>query len=251
MTNADPGTVALVLSAGAGMFVLGGLVKGTLGVGLPLVVVPMLSLLIPAPRAMGLLVVPVLLSNLWQAYQGGRLRYTVRRFAPLSLAQLGATVLTVRYTRDLSLQAVNALMALAVISAVVLMAVKPRGALNPRQEKWIGPLVGTAAGMLGGVSSLTGPAIIVYLMALRLPRDEFVGSISIIYLFGSLPLYMSMLWFGRFGIAEVGWSVLALVPMFLGLRLGQALRHRLSEKLFRRILFAFLCGLALLLLLVK
>lgn len=29
--------------------------------------------------------------------------------------------------------------------------------------------------------------------------------------------------------------------------LGQAMRHRLSEELFRRILFAFLCGLALLL----
>ena len=49
-----------------GAVVLGGVVKGTLGVGLPLVVVPLLSLLLPAPKAMGLLVMPVLLSILWQ-----------------------------------------------------------------------------------------------------------------------------------------------------------------------------------------
>jgi len=67
-----------------GAIVLGGLVKGTLGVGLPLVVLPLLSLLLPAPRAMGLLVMPVLLSNLWQAIEGKRLNEGLRRSASSS-----------------------------------------------------------------------------------------------------------------------------------------------------------------------
>ena len=75
------------------VMVMGGLVKGTLGVGLPLVAVPLLSLLLPAPQAMGLLVVPVLASNLLQAWQGGRLGFALRRFGPLMLAQLAATLL--------------------------------------------------------------------------------------------------------------------------------------------------------------
>lgn len=237
-----------LLAVGAGMFVAGGVVKGTLGVGLPLVVVPLLTLIVPAPQAMGLLVLPVLLSNVLQALEGGRLGYAVRRFAPLIVAQLLATLLAIHFSRELSLKALDGAIALTVLSAVVLMLLQPRGEITPRHEVWAGPLVGAVAGTMAGVSSLTGPILITYLMALRLRRDEFVGSISIIYLLGAVPMYAGMLAWGRFGWAEVGWSCLALAPMVLGLRMGAAIRHRLSEALFRRMLLAFLTLLSALLL---
>ncbi|MFD0668969.1 sulfite exporter TauE/SafE family protein [Ramlibacter sp. MAHUQ-53] len=243
-----PATLAALLAAAACMFVAGGVVKGTLGVGLPLVVVPLLTLLFPASQAMGLLVMPVLLSNLLQAVEGGRLRYALRRFAPLMLAQLVATLLANHWSAQLSARGMNAVIAFTVISAVAVMVLQPKGEVTPRQERWAGPLVGAIAGALGGASSLTGPILITYLMALRLPRDEFIGSISIIYLLGAIPMYAAMLAWGRFGWEPVAWSCLALVPMYLGLRVGGAIRSRLSETLFRRALFAFLTLLALLLL---
>jgi uncharacterized membrane protein YfcA len=84
-------------------------------------------------------------------------------------------------------------------------------------------------------------------MALRLKREEFIASISIIYLLGSVPMYVAMLWYGRFGFNEVALSVLALLPMFGGLRLGKAIRQYLSEIAFRRVLTGFLVILALML----
>ena len=48
-------------------FVVGGVVKGTLGVGLPLVVVPLLSLALPTPTAIGLVAIPV-----WRRTSGRR-----------------------------------------------------------------------------------------------------------------------------------------------------------------------------------
>lgn len=242
------GPLLTLLAAGAGMFIIGGIVKGTLGVGLPLVVVPMLSLLVPAPQAMGLLVTPVLSSNLWQALEGGRFGFTLRRFASLIGAQFIATILTIRFTQGLSLKTLNALIALIVVSAVVLMLLRPRGEISPRLQAWTHPLIGVVAGVMGGISSLTGPIIIAYLVALRLKREEFIGSISVIYLFGSVPMYGAMLWFGRFGWIEVALSLLALAPMFLGLKIGTSIRHHLSERLFRGMLYAFLTVLAALLL---
>jgi len=88
-----------------------------------------------------------------------------------------------------------------------------------------------------------------YLMALQLRRDEFVGSISIIYLSAALPLYGAMLLFGRLGTAELTGSFVALVPMAVGLLTDKALRGRLDDNRFRRLLLVFLCVLALLLLL--
>jgi uncharacterized membrane protein YfcA len=229
------------------MLALGGLVKGVLGVGLPLVTVPLLSLLLPAQQAMGMLVVPVLLANFIQAVQGGRLGYALKRFGPLMLAQLVATLAAVYWSQSLSTKVVNGFMAFSVISAVLVMIVQPRGEISSAHQGWLGPVLGALSGALAGVSSLSGPMLITYLMALRLSRDEFVGSISIIYFFGSLPMYAAMLWWGRFGWSEVGWSCLAMIPVYAGMAWGNRLRTHLSEQLFRRIMMGFLTLLALLL----
>ena len=84
---------------GAAVFVAGGVVKGTLGIGLPLVSVPLLSLFIPATHAIALVAMPVLVSNAWQAFDSGKLQ-SLRRFAPLISTQLVATLLTVPMTRS-------------------------------------------------------------------------------------------------------------------------------------------------------
>ena len=230
------------------MLVAGGLVKGTLGVGMPLVTIPLLSLVIPAPQAIGLLTAPTLGSNLLQAWQGGRLRYALGRFGTLIVAHLAATLLAVYWSREFSVRALNLAISVTVVTAVVLMLVQTRATVPARHERWAGPLVGAIAGVLGGLTSMTGPLLITYLMALRLQREEFVGSISIIYFFGGVPMYAAMLWWGRFGWTEVAWSFLAAVPVYLGLVLGTRVRGRMSEQLFRRALLGFLVLLALTLL---
>lgn len=235
------------LLVGVLMLILGGVVKGTLGVGLPLVTVPMLSLLVPAQQAMGLLVLPVLLSNMIQSVQGGRFFYAFRRFWPLILAQLVATLAAVYLSQYLTASGLNLAIAITVFSSVALMVFQPRGEISARHQVWAGPVVGALAGGLGGLSSLTGPMLITYLMTLRLKREEFVGSISIIYFLGAVPMYAAMLWWHRFGWSEVGWSCLAMGPVYLGMALGRRLREHLSEQLFRRLLLSFLVLLAVML----
>ena len=237
----------IVLCLTALTFVLGGVVKGVLGVGLPLLAVPLLSLLMPPSNAMGLLVMPVLLSNALQAFEGGQLRYAIRRFAPLMLSQLVATLLANHWSAQLSVKGMQWVIAFTVISAVVLMVLKPNLEIASHQEWWAGPLVGAIAGAMGGASSLTGPILIMYLMALRLSRDAFVGSISIIYLMGAIPMYGAMLAWGRFGWLDVAGSCAGLLPMYLGLRWGALIRHRLSEVWFRRAMLSFLVAVSLLL----
>lgn len=229
-------------------FVLGGTVKGALGVGLPLVAVPLLSLWVPSPQAIAFLVVPVLSSNLWQAVEAGRFWQSLKRFRGLIGAQFVATVLTVRMTLAMTASQLNVLLAFALLLAVSLMALQPSLRINPKQEHRAGTAVGLFSGMLGGVSSLTGPVIITYLLALKLDRETFIGSISVIYLAGALPLYAAMLWFGRVEVVDFAMSAVALIPMAAGLALGKMLRQWLDEALFRKVLLVFLAVLALLLL---
>jgi len=227
--------------------VIGGVVKGSLGVGLPLVAVPLLALWLPSGQAIALLAAPVVLSNLIQSLEGGRLSDVWRRFRGLIVAQLIVTVATVSFTVHLSTTQLSAMIAGSVLLAVALLALQPNVTVPARHQPSVGVVVGVCSGLLGGVSSLTGPILITYLMALRLKRDDFVRSISLIYLTGSLPLYGAMVAFGRIAWSDLGLSLLALVPVYLGMQMGRAVRQRLDEHRFRAIVLGFLVVVAMVL----
>lgn len=238
-----------VLAFGIASFILGGLVKGTLGVGLPLVVVPLLSLALPSPTAIALVSVPVVASNLLQVWQASPGTRQVRRFLPLSVCLVLATIVTVPMTLAMAPRTLSMLLAGAVLLAVATMTFNPRLDIAPRHERFASAAVGLLSGLLGGVSSLTGPVVITYLTSLRLTREQFVGTVSVIYLFGMAPLYMALAWAGRLGVSELGLSLLACLPVFAGMALGKRLRYTLSEALFRRLLLGFLVLVAVALLL--
>jgi len=230
----------LIIAACAAAILFGGIVKGTLGVGLPLFAVPLMSLMIGSTQAIALVAVPVLASNIWQAWQEASWKITLKRFWPLMLTQAIMTVFAVHWTLSFTVKQLNMLVAFAVVLAVVSMLFKPSFSISPQKEKWTGALVGTLSGMLGGVSSLMGPILISYMMSLKLKRDEFVGAISVIYLNAAWPLYAAMYAFDRMEVIDIGYSFLALIPMAIGLSTGQKLRHKLSEDAFRKVLLGFL-----------
>ncbi|UCU94958.1 sulfite exporter TauE/SafE family protein [Hydrogenophaga taeniospiralis] len=237
-----------ILAIGTLIVGLSGVVKGAMGVGMGMIAVPLLSLLVSPSQAIGLMVMPVLLSNLSQAAEGGSPLYCLKRFRWLIALQLLAMVLTVWLTSQLLPNQLELAFAGAILMLVLLMASRPNFVVQNHQEGWVGGFAGVMAGLLGGISSLTSPILISYLMALKLTRDEFIRSISVIYLFGSVSMYASMLWFGRFGWTEVALSCFAVVPMLLGLFVGKRIRSRLSEEMFRVALLLFLGTLALTLL---
>ena len=61
------------------IFIAAGLVKGVTGMGLPTVAMGLLGLLMPPQAAAALLVLPSLLTNLWQLLAGPALAQIVRR----------------------------------------------------------------------------------------------------------------------------------------------------------------------------
>ncbi len=237
----------LVAAVCTAAIICGGVIKGTLGVGLPLLAVPVMSLFISSTQAIALVSVPVLVSNIWQVWQEGSLKASLKRFWPLMLTQALMTVGSVYWTLSFSVSELNKVLAFALILAVVLMAFKPSFNIPPEKEPMTSALVGVTSGLLGGASSLMGPIVISYMMSLKLHRDEFVGCISVIYLNAAWPLYLAMWGFGRMSLDDIAYSFLAIIPMFLGLYAGQKIRHHLSEETFRRALLGFLSVVAVVL----
>jgi uncharacterized membrane protein YfcA len=72
-----------ILAAIAGAFLLAGFVKGVIGLGLPTVSIGLLGLVMTPAQAAAILVVPSLVTNVWQAAVGGALLALVRRLWPM------------------------------------------------------------------------------------------------------------------------------------------------------------------------
>src|SRR6185312_12463648 len=67
----------------AAIFLLAGFVKGVIGMGLPTVAVGLLGLTMPPSQAAAVLILPSLVTNVWQAFAGGHFRDVARRLWPM------------------------------------------------------------------------------------------------------------------------------------------------------------------------
>src|SRR6202012_2433341 len=67
----------------AAAFLIAGLVKGALGLGLPTVSMGLLAVTMPPAQALAIVIVPAIVTNIWQTFVGPYLRDIVRRLWPL------------------------------------------------------------------------------------------------------------------------------------------------------------------------
>ncbi len=213
---------------------MAGVVKGILGIGVPLVSVSLLSLAINVPMAVTLLPVPILLSNLWQSLISRQGPSTFRRFGPLIVALVIGTFAGARLLVDIDQRILIGIVGTAVLVFAVSAQFPQHLRLGRRAERWLGVPIGFLAGVLGGMTTFFGPPLIMFLFDLNLDKDDFVGTISTVYLCAAIPLAAALGMFGFMGPREYLWSTVAAAPLFLGVLVGQWLRVRISQPAFRR-----------------
>ncbi|OOV89244.1 hypothetical protein MF4836_33950, partial [Pseudomonas sp. MF4836] len=68
-----------------GTFLLAGMIKGVIGLGLPTIAMGLLGMAMAPTQAAALLIIPATLTNLWQLAFGGHLRGLLERLWPLLL----------------------------------------------------------------------------------------------------------------------------------------------------------------------
>ena len=224
------------------VFLLGGFVKGVIGLGLPTIAMGLLSIAMPPAQAAATIVIPAIATNLWQILAGPALLALAWRFALMMLAVVVGTFATVELLTQSTALATAALG--SVLVAYGLLGFFPgRLEIAPRAERWLSPPVGLATGMINGATGVFVIPSLPYLNSLRLEREELIQAIGIhafvcpVALGGALALH------GEFHTGIAASSIVALLPALAGMYAGQRLRRRLNPEAFRRWFFAGLIGL--------
>jgi uncharacterized membrane protein YfcA len=216
----------------------GGAVKGLVGLGLPVVGMPLLTLALQLKTAIAILVVPLVVSNLSQSFEGGLFRWTLRRFWPTLTTLFVSAVVSTQALIAFPERTLFTVAGTAIIVLPLLTYSYPALRIGPSLERWLGPCVGAIGGFLGGVSAFYGPPLMIFLAALRLTKAEFVPAISLMFFVGALGLTVGLLGFGVTGTRELGLSALATLPVFVGMSLGRRVRIALNERQFALLLLA-------------
>ncbi|SMF64562.1 hypothetical protein SAMN06265365_12350 [Tistlia consotensis] len=237
----DPATLLLV----AAVFLLAGLVKGLIGLGLPTVSLALLTAAVGLQPAMALMLAPAFLTNLWQGLGGGRLRPLLARLWPFLLTAgltiwLGAAALT-----RIELRWLSALLGLLLVLYALYGLARPPLLLSRRGEPWIGLLAGLANGLLTGMTGSFVVPGVAYLQALGLPRDALVQAMGLLFGVSTVALAVALGGRGLLSPQLGCLSLAAIAPALSGLWLGRRLRGRLDEVAFRRVLLAALLLLGL------
>tara|TARA_Y100001934_G_scaffold248530_1_gene309192 strand:- start:8 stop:760 length:753 start_codon:yes stop_codon:yes gene_type:complete len=219
----------------------GGLIKGTLGVGTPLLTVPLMALVLPAQMAVILMAIPVVVANLWQALKAGSLYASATRFWPVFISILVGTYGGVAILASINERALLLVVGAVVIAAAILQASSYRLNLTRSLEKPSGVFFGLASGVVGGLSSMFGPMLIIYLVSIPgLDKERFVATISFLYIACVVPWTIMLWWFGILHQDLALLSGLATIPVVVGLFVGEAFRKRVSDARFQKMVLIVL-----------
>ena len=221
-------------------FLVGGIVKGVLGMGLPTTAIAILGAALGLREAIPLLIVPALATNIWQVAQGGAPWEILRRFWLLNLCAclgiwLGTLILFRVDPTGLTalLGAVICLYAMGNLFSVRLL-------VPARAEPLLSPVIGLASGLLTGAPGSPLLPIVAYMQALGLEKEAFVHSVSLMLLLASAMWGVALINQGALNAQTGLASTLVLIPSMAGLLAGQWIRARVPEARFRIFVFGFL-----------
>lgn len=222
----------------------GGLLKGATGAGAPILAVPALAAFFDVRFAVVVMLVPNIVTNLWQTIRF-REYFPERSFA---LPLLGGGVLGIAggtlALKTLQSDVLSLVMAAAVIGYVVLRLARPHWRLEMNQAKWLALPAGAVAGALQGAAGLSAPVSITFLNAMQMERERFIAAISALFVTFTAVQIVAVALSGLIMPGDLWYSLFALLPVSFAMPVGAWLGKRISARALDRIILAILCVLA-------
>jgi uncharacterized protein len=227
----------------AAVFLLAGFVKGVIGLGLPTVSMGLLVVAMQPSKALAIVIAPAIITNIWQTFGGPYLRDIIKRLWPLMLCTvIGSLMNAGAMSGPYAHFGTIGLGFLLVIYAVVGLS-QFRLRVAPRNEKWVGGIVGLVT---GAISASTGVQVIPsmpFMQAIGMEKDELVQALGVFFTVATLALSVNVSASGFLTASTAIPGGIALACSFVGMFVGQIVRSKMPTEAFRR---WFLIGLILL-----
>jgi len=216
-------------------FFLGGLVKGTIGVGLPTVTLTLLSFFFDIKDSISFILIPVILTNLVQMLDGKELKSI---FQQTKFFLVTSVVFVI--PGFLVLRAINSNTILLILASLLVLnsclvlfnkIITIKKHTSFQTQFWIGALTGITT----GVTSIYTMPFIFLIQSLKFNKEKLIQLMGLSFFLYSLTQFALFYSFSMINEKVLLFSSVACIPILIGVISGKYLRKVLSEQTFKQL----------------
>jgi uncharacterized protein len=219
----------------AGAFIVAGIAKGVIGVGLPPIAIGLMTLALPLGDALAIMTIPTLATNIFQALYGRRFLALLRRFGTMAAAAVIGVIGVAILIGKLGSPSTTGWLGLLLMLYALLALFAWRPSMPRAAEPWANPLIGLATGAVTGITGIAAVPFLPYMQSLQISKNELIQALGILFVFLTGALAAALVQQNIFDTANTIGGTAAIAPTLLGVWIGQKLRHAASPETFRKI----------------
>lgn len=225
------------------VFLLAGIVKGVIGLGLPTISMGLLTVVMAPVSAAGLLIIPSLVTNIWQLFVGPAIFNLIKRLwgflAGVFIGTLFSILPGLTSTSTWTEAALGIVLIIYGFWGLIAKKLPSPG----RSEKWLSPVVGYITGAITAATGVFVIPAVPYLQSLQFNKNDLVQALGLAFTASTIALAMHLSLDNKLDHVDYYLSAIALIPAIIGMYIGQYLRKVISEFTFRRCFFIGLIAL--------
>ena len=188
------------------IFLFAAFVHGSIGFGFPLVSTPMLALITDLQTAILLTLVPTVLVNLVSIATEGHFFGAFRRHIALALLAMLGTGIGTHVLISSDSEIFKVLLALAILIYLVADRVNIKLEWVRTYPKVSKTIFGISAGLLGGLTNVMAPVLIIYSLESRHAKSDLIQASNFCFLLGKLIQLVMFSMFGQYTMNELSMS---------------------------------------------
>lgn len=234
-----------LLAAIAAAFMFAGFVKGVIGLGLPTVSIGLLGLWMTPAEGAAIVLLPAIVTNIWQCTHGGGFGVLLRRMAPLLIGIAVGTFLGAVYLPSANSGEATTWLGAVLALYAALGLLRIHFSVPSHLERWLSPIMGLANGAIMVATGVFAIPQVPYIHSLHFDRDKMVQALGLSFITSTVMMAAALGHAGTLRADLLLPSGVAFIAALAGMPLGRIVRGKVRPETFRLWFFAGLLLLGL------
>jgi uncharacterized protein len=217
------------------IFFIGGLVKGTIGVGLPAVILTLLSFLYDIKDSISFILIPIILTNLYQLLDGKHLRSIYNQTKFFLISSVIFIIPGFFILRAISSKIILLIIAGLLITNSSLVLLKKIITFKNYNSFKVQSIIGAINGITAGTTSIYVMPFVFLIQSLQFNKEKLIQFMGLTFFLYSSFHFILFYSYSMIDNRGLFFSLIACAPIFLGVLTGKYLRKILSEKIFKNL----------------
>ena len=240
--NLDPTTIFIIIFS----LCLGGFTKGVISWGFPVISLPILTIVLPPTSALFLLFFPIIFANIREINFKNMSNYN--KLIPFSIGIFSGILIGSYIFHNTKSEIISIAIGITIIIFAFINFKGFKISEILVSNKLFGLLYGLFSGVIGGMTTVLGPLMIIYLVSLNFSKERFSQNVSFLVFATLIPLYMMFFVYQKVVVNDFLVTSLALIPAMFMQYLGLKIRDKIPQETFKNLTLVFLTFVGLLVL---